>query len=193
MEEDSPLRSELPSQHPTIVEAAEEWKPITNKRLQHPNPKEHNPATPMMAPKSSLYKPLSDQRPWQHGTSPNRNTKKYMLPKASSHVTPAARCIAPSPAMRPPPPPFLQTQPSKLHNLFPVSVSRKTTHPPTVKPIDQPAGPRPRPIEIEIELVHSEPANWTGNHQSGLYTKPYKTYEQVYPGFSLTRYTYRHT
>jgi hypothetical protein len=44
-------------------------------------------------------------------------------------------------------------------------------------------------IEIEIEIVRREPAKWTGSHLSGLYTQPYRTYEQVLPGFSSTRYT----
>jgi hypothetical protein len=34
-------------------------------------------------------------------------------------------------------------------------------------------------LTIEIEIVHSEPANWTDNHLSGLCTQPYTTYEQV--------------
>jgi hypothetical protein len=49
-------------------------------------------------------------------------------------------------------------------------------------------------IVIEIEVVHSEPASMTGSHLTGPYTQPYMTdYEQVEPGFSSNKYTYRHT
>jgi hypothetical protein len=30
---------------------------------------------------------------------------------------------------------------------------------------------------IELEIVHSEPANWTGSHLSALHTQPYTTYD----------------
>jgi hypothetical protein len=32
-------------------------------------------------------------------------------------------------------------------------------------------------IEIEVEIAHREPANSTGSHPAGLYTRPYMTYE----------------
>jgi hypothetical protein len=42
--------------------------------------------------------------------------------------------------------------------------------------LEQETNSTPVVISIEIEIVHSEPANWTGSHLSALHPQPYMTY-----------------